>query len=846
MGIYLLKFSACLAVFMIFYKLFLEKESFHNFKRFYLIGVLLLAAGIPLITFTTYIESVPVEITQNSNDFTTPTYVPEQLLEEPVNYIPQVLWSIYMLGVIIFTIRFGMNLFKMIRRIRQNPKFKDQSIVHVLLTDLIQPHTFLNYIFFNKEKYESHDIPKEVMLHEETHAKEKHALDILFIEVLQIAFWFNPLLYFIKKDIKLNHEFLADKAVINNGIHIKNYQNTLLAFSSHVQEPALANAINYSSIKKRFTVMKTHTSKTAIWTRSLVLLPLLAILIYSFSSTRQVEKGNFSKTLAANHTARSISINVLNNGTYEVDDIKATKKTFVSVINQLHQDITPEIRNQIINFHISSEKDISDNEVWFIYNSVIDYGFHRIVTYNQEIIREKGNKPFAITSIETQESSKVINKKTELQKGASKEQIAEYNTLAKYYNSQDKENYVIKLKDMKRLKYLYELMNAEQKNEAEPLPKFPPPPPPPAKSMSDAEKKAFDSMSNKAKNGESYSYKYTNKDGEIVEVEVGARDTSKPPPPPPPIPENATPEQNAKYKKAHEEYYSKYQVKNGKVSKKLPLPPPPVPANATPEQKAQYKKWHTEYYSKYQVKDGKVTEKSKLPPPPPPPKPSKTGFIDINGEKHYYATVEGKTKYYDRWGYEVDKKGKKLSATQTNGDDVVPGQKITKVYQNDQVVSEFKKNWESTNNELAPPPPPPPMPPLDFVIAMAKKNATFFYEGRSVSSDRAISLMKKNPNLNISAKNSESNNPRVFITTEPINHDSQDLREIPKPTAENAISHLKVMNRHGAKFYLDDKPVTFDEALKAVRKNKNADITSTMEPPVVKINTKLLGVQGKL
>ncbi len=107
MGIYLLKFSACLAVFMIFYKLFLEKESFHNFKRFYLIGVLLLAAGIPLITFTTYIESVPVEITQNSNDFTTPTYVPEQLLEEPVNYIPQVLWSIYMLGVIIFTIRFG-------------------------------------------------------------------------------------------------------------------------------------------------------------------------------------------------------------------------------------------------------------------------------------------------------------------------------------------------------------------------------------------------------------------------------------------------------------------------------------------------------------------------------------------------------------------------------------------------------------------------------------------------------------------------------------------------------------------------------------------------------------------
>ena len=127
-------------------------------------------------------------------------------------------------------------------------------------------------------------------MHEETHAKQKHSLDILFIEFMQILFWFNPIIYLIKNAIKLNHEFLADQAVINKGIQPSKYQHILLAFSSNATEPQLANAINYSSIKKRFTVMKTKTSKQTFWLRSFILLPLLAFLIYSFSDKVTVEK----------------------------------------------------------------------------------------------------------------------------------------------------------------------------------------------------------------------------------------------------------------------------------------------------------------------------------------------------------------------------------------------------------------------------------------------------------------------------------------------------------------------------------------------------------------------------
>ena len=515
MLILILKSSACLAVFMAFYKLFLEKESIHNFKRFYLLGAILVSIVIPFITFTQYTEVAPIEnfIPLAAIESVQTETLPSEITTSWQNNIPVTLWTLYVIGVLLFSFRFVLNLRAIFHRIKTNPKHQYHEFTNVLLQDLIHPHTFFRYIFLNKTKYENNLIPSEVLLHEQTHAKQKHALDILCIEFLQILFWFNPLLYFIKKDIKLNHEFLADQSVLQKGVNSTQYKQTLLAFSSvnsyqDNRTHQLTNAINYSLIKKRFTVMKTQTSKRAIWLKSLVLLPLLAITLYSFSDTKVVEK-TFEEISDINHTARSIDIEVFDNGTYEIDGIKATKKTFISVINQLHQDITPEIRNRIINVHVNNGKVVLDEEVWFIYNSVFDYGFHRIVTYNQEIIREKGNKPFAITNTDTQEQSNTIFKKSEQQK-ASKEQIAEYNKLAKRYNDMPKDNMVIKRSDLERLKYLYHLMSSDQRKNAQPFPNIPAPPAP--------------------------------------------RPVSPNSPPPPPLPDNATDAQKRKYKEAQKTY----------------------------------------------------------------------------------------------------------------------------------------------------------------------------------------------------------------------------------------------------------------------------------------------------
>ena len=278
---YLIKFSLCLLVLYLFYKLFLERESIHRFKRFYLLLSIITAGVIPLLVFSSPAVSgispmlSPLQYTSYET-FETSTG------DNDKNYI---LWlfAAYLAGVLIMGIRYAFNLWRLYFKIRSNQNIKHKRGIKVLLEENIAPYTFLKYIFLNREKYISNKIPREVIVHEETHAAEKHSLDLLFIELLQVILWFHPLPYLIKHSIKLNHEFLADSAVIRTGINQKDYWNTLISYSKQKYQPGMANAINYSSIKKRLKIMKKQTSKRAAGFRYLLLLPIVCLLTYSFS-----------------------------------------------------------------------------------------------------------------------------------------------------------------------------------------------------------------------------------------------------------------------------------------------------------------------------------------------------------------------------------------------------------------------------------------------------------------------------------------------------------------------------------------------------------------------------------
>jgi len=338
----------------------------HVFKRIYLLSVIILALTIPLITFTEYVD--PVYITEQMESIVlSPTINPDIKASQPTNYLPLILGVLYAFGVFIFGIKFIRNLTLIIIKIRQNQKQKEGQFTNVLLNNESTPHTFFNFIFLNKNNFENHLIPTEVILHEQTHAKQKHSIDILFIEFTQVVLWFHPLIYLIKKQIKLNHEFLADQAVINQGISKTNYQNLVLAFSSNAANTPFANAFNYSSIKKRFTVMNTHTSTQKIWLRSLILLPIIGMSLYGFSQKKEVVKTNTSNITVhdledSDNSATENMMKEYNNFIIEyktTNRINVTKqKRAVAIYNLM----TPDQKSSVEKYQSIPEIDLSKTE----------------------------------------------------------------------------------------------------------------------------------------------------------------------------------------------------------------------------------------------------------------------------------------------------------------------------------------------------------------------------------------------------------------------------------------------------------------------------------------------------
>lgn len=289
---FLIKSTICLSIFFSFYYLVLEREKIHQFNRFYLVGSIVISLVIPFITFEIIeiIEIIPVvENLQSISLNSTPIIFNENSvkenvipLQETINYTPYILWGIYWFVTLVLIVRFIINCLKLILKSKSNPNIQYKNANLVLVDEKTIPHTFLSFIYINFEDYKNRNIEDELYTHELVHVNQKHTLDILFIELLKVIFWFNPLFFLYKKAIQLNHEFLADEEIVKTYNNVTFYQNLLLQKSSNIQTIYLASNLNYLVTKKRLIMMTKSTSQRIATIKKMAIIPILTGLIYFF------------------------------------------------------------------------------------------------------------------------------------------------------------------------------------------------------------------------------------------------------------------------------------------------------------------------------------------------------------------------------------------------------------------------------------------------------------------------------------------------------------------------------------------------------------------------------------
>ena len=284
--VYIVKSAVCLAVFYLFYRLLLSRETFHRFNRIALLGILILSCAIPFVEVT---MKEPMEVSQqlltweelllmaNLNRTATIETAPESAI-----MWREALLMVYLLGIVFFFLRNVWSLTRMLRLIKGSTLVRQENGITLITHQKeIAPFSWMKFVVISEKDLKENG--EEILTHEYAHIRKRHSIDLLIADICIFFQWFNPASWLLKQELQNIHEFEADESVIAQGIDAKKYQLLLIKKAVGTRLYSMANSFNHSSLKKRITMMLKKKSNPWARLKYLYVLPLAAIAVAAFA-----------------------------------------------------------------------------------------------------------------------------------------------------------------------------------------------------------------------------------------------------------------------------------------------------------------------------------------------------------------------------------------------------------------------------------------------------------------------------------------------------------------------------------------------------------------------------------
>lgn len=332
--LYLIESGICLTILFLTYIFFFRKETYFNFNRWYLISSIAISLVLPIIhiqitidksapfamqlsemgKYKSYYEKIIAmadpDYYQTSSELPAKAEFenPEILLPDNQKYrnteivnhqisgvikktqnithksqntnLIVIVIFIYTLGVIFFLFRLGYLIRWLNRIIRNNDIQVLQNIRIINLKENMPPFSFFRFVFINNNELKRNEY-EQIIAHEKVHSGQYHSLDLLFAHFISILQWFNPVVWLLQKAIKTNHEYIADRIVIQKGYELLDYQSLLLSQLIGIRSVELVNNLNLVSIKKRITMMNRIKSGIPAKLKALLIIPA-ALIVFIF------------------------------------------------------------------------------------------------------------------------------------------------------------------------------------------------------------------------------------------------------------------------------------------------------------------------------------------------------------------------------------------------------------------------------------------------------------------------------------------------------------------------------------------------------------------------------------
>ena len=231
--LYYLKINIALAVFYIFYRLMFEKDTFLVWRRFLLMFFPVIAIIFPLISIQKFIE--PESYIAGLSGFYSQILPEIEVKAEQVGInwgeiARQSLYFVIAAGWIALSVRFVYKFLFLINLALKCHKTNINDTEVCLLPSYSGPFSFFNNIFIYPKAHSENEL-EEILLHEKAHVAQYHTIDVLIAEIVTIICWINPFAWLLKREVRDNLEYLADRKVLLSGIDSKSYQYHLLGLA---------------------------------------------------------------------------------------------------------------------------------------------------------------------------------------------------------------------------------------------------------------------------------------------------------------------------------------------------------------------------------------------------------------------------------------------------------------------------------------------------------------------------------------------------------------------------------------------------------------------------------------
>ena len=285
--IYMIKVIVCMTLAYVPYHFLMRRSSFFTANRLYLLAAILLSLIIPLLKLSA--NQIPVSIAgpllselplaANSTFIA----ITAQFSSSNSGIEWNMMLPLVYLGItLLLVLKFSTSLLKLYMAYRSSEIIRQNKMIVLVSEKQHLPFSFFRFVFLSRSDFENKN-NHLILIHEHAHLRCLHSFDLLLLELLQLLFWINPMIIVYRNAIRLQHEYMVDKIVLQETNDYTGYLYSLVQVVSNGVFTRMGNGFYCSTLKKRIQMIGNKTSRKITTIRYLIILPLILFIVLAFT-----------------------------------------------------------------------------------------------------------------------------------------------------------------------------------------------------------------------------------------------------------------------------------------------------------------------------------------------------------------------------------------------------------------------------------------------------------------------------------------------------------------------------------------------------------------------------------